>query len=1780
MRKESVAIANKQGKPTKRLYFTHTNIVNLLIFSFFMLSANVSAQSEQSASRGLQSGASYSISDIESINNTNGNVMFNIPLASLPAGRGGISAGVSLVYNSKMFDTLSGQNLYQTPPGSTQSATILKKSGGWHYGYGYTFTQKSRGNYYANPVGGVCYSESNPDYRYLDAYKFVMGFPDGGSHEFVPSHYYYQVDTENLDGYYPVDINGVHRNWVNIYAFGDWQTCDLIKNQVAVGTNMVFHTEDGTNLRLIVVTDGDNDPTNNYWVLVKPDGSRVTKNEPLPGGGTADQRIYDRNGNFVSINEGLSQTVISDQLGRSLTITKDFSTNQDTITTAGFNNETLSWTVKWTDIGISRRYKLDTDEDRNDFTTPGAVGGVFRLVDEIILPAQAGGQKYEFEYNGKPNGDTSPYSDGFGEVKQIKLPSGAYADYKYELDGLGATVTSWQTVMHNPITEKTLTYQTIYDGVPETKTEKWIYNIGRAGSTITNPDGSFNGASYSDPYDEGDGIVRGTSTNNSVTGTELYYGGYQPLIDNSIFKSYRNLPYLKHTTIRDASGTLSKTAITEFAYDYNGNLLRVKEYDWVDYANFYQNGVFTIPSNAVLKRVTENKYYNPAPEIIGGQVPTGNVFYALSPPGILNAIKSTEVKDGNGNPVSRTEFIYDNNPTALTIGNLTETRSWDSTKQVTLQGEDGNGFKLVSGNFISAKLAYDQYGNPTQMTDAKNVTNTIAYGSINTPGGTVSGLYPTQTITAYGTAIQRTQTAAYDFYTGLSTTATDVDNNLTSGTEYDALGRPLKVKMAVGTANEIWTQSEYDVVNRRIVVRSDLFVKGDGKKIAVQHFDQMGRVRLTRSIENNAAENPYNENDGIKVQTRYRYDNPANPASSNGSYTLTSNPYRAATSGAAANEESMGWTLGYADKTGTYSKAETFAGKDLPAAFGGNNANSTGVIITNTDAERMLVTDQAGKQRISKTNALGQLTNVWEIKAAEAGQTEAVTFGTSSFNGLKTSYNYDTLNNLTTVNQGVQTRTFTYSSLSRLKTANNPESGAISYVYDENGNLTGKTDARSITTSYTYDALNRVTFRDYSDATPDVTYTYDDKAHAKGKLTKVTNANSTTEYQVFDELGRVKQSQQWTDGVAYGTPMEYTYNFSGAMVEQKYPSGRVVKTTLDADGMLAQVQSAKTAAGSLVTYASQFKYTAAGAVSSVRLGNGRFETTQFNSRLQPTQIGLGYSATDTGLLKLGFAYNTAGQNDNNGNVLSQTITAPTEVRNNVTYSGFTATQTYTYDSLNRIRDAKEMIGTTQQWKQTFDYDRYGNRRFDEANTTTIAKNCTDGSGAVVCAGDVPVVNPQIDVTKNRLVGYTFDAAGNTKIDAMSRQFIYDAENKQIEVKDSQNTSIGKYYYDGDGKRVKKVVPATGETTIFIYDASGMLVAEYSTVTNNNPQVSYLTSDHLGSPRINTDAGGAVTARHDYQPFGEEINRASYGADDVRKKFTGYEKDEETDLDFAQARYFNSEVGRFSSPDDFFNDTDVADPQSWNLYVYVRNNPLRFIDPTGEEIWISFTETITETDADGNEVQKQVTRRVQYLNGGLFNEDGSEYEGSNEYALKALDYINALTQDRVLGAMIYDLVKSKKQHTIMKNPSSPLLNETKKTKEGSTVYWSGEDHNIGDGKGGNMNQRAVFTLAHELLGHSWFIDKGREVNGGINCYDNGKCYADGDERTPSTGANLTVSFKELNAIDVENRARKLLGGQERFSYGLFGDVSEFLHGDGWNPRILKPGKPVLINRSRH
>ena len=120
-----------------------------------------------------------------------------------------------------------------------------------------------------------------------------------------------------------------------------------------------------------------------------------------------------------------------------------------------------------------------------------------------------------------------------------------------------------------------------------------------------------------------------------------------------------------------------------------------------------------------------------------------------------------------------------------------------------------------------------------------------------------------------------------------------------------------------------------------------------------------------------------------------------------------------------------------------------------------------------------------------------------------------------------------------------------------------------------------------------------------------------------------------------------------------------------------------------------------------------------------------------------------------------------------------------------------------------------------------------------------------------------------------------------------------------------------------------------------------------------PQVSYLTSDHLGSPRVITNQLGAVTTRKDYMAFGEETyttqRTTPLGYDnqsETRKGYTGYEKDDESGLDFAQARYYNSKHGRFTSVDPLMASANVKDPQTFNRYSYAMNSPYKFTDPLG------------------------------------------------------------------------------------------------------------------------------------------------------------------------------------------------------------------------------------------
>src|SRR6266540_1130384 len=130
----------------------------------------------------------------------------------------------------------------------------------------------------------------------------------------------------------------------------------------------------------------------------------------------------------------------------------------------------------------------------------------------------------------------------------------------------------------------------------------------------------------------------------------------------------------------------------------------------------------------------------------------------------------------------------------------------------------------------------------------------------------------------------------------------------------------------------------------------------------------------------------------------------------------------------------------------------------------------------------------------------------------------------------------------------------------------------------------------------------------------------------------------------------------------------------------------------------------------------------------------------------------------------------------------------------------------------------------------------------------------------------------------------------------------------------------------------------------------MWVLPTATLARAQDVVQYYHTDAVGSVRMMTDANGQVIKRFDYLPFGELWP----GDPPDRRQFAGKERDAETGFDYVGARYYASQTGRFTTVDPVVEvDKALVDPQRWNRYVYVRNNPLRYVDPDGraiETVW--------------------------------------------------------------------------------------------------------------------------------------------------------------------------------------------------------------------------------------
>jgi RHS repeat-associated protein len=338
-----------------------------------------------------------------------------------------------------------------------------------------------------------------------------------------------------------------------------------------------------------------------------------------------------------------------------------------------------------------------------------------------------------------------------------------------------------------------------------------------------------------------------------------------------------------------------------------------------------------------------------------------------------------------------------------------------------------------------------------------------------------------------------------------------------------------------------------------------------------------------------------------------------------------------------------------------------------------------------------------------------------------------------------------------------------------------------------------------------------------------------------------------------------------------------------------------------------------------------------------------------------------------------------------------------------------------YDSLNRLTSA-----ATGANNYCWTYDSFGNRTAQGTQSTacpspgsTIPSNWTP---LAVTANNqfLGVSNPDGSVTSP----YGYDAAGDMQLapgdGGILSGVLYDGEGRICATRQPITAGLfsqTQYIYDAEGNRVAEgtiadwskgcdltqngfqqtkafvVGPSGEQMTELAVDANedfswvhtnafanSHLIATYASdnggTTPQSGALHFILSDWLGTKRVQTLYDGTCPIAWTNLAFGDSLNQSSTscGQPDVSEQhFTGKERDAESGLDNFGARYYGSSMGRFMTPDPaWFVAASVADPQSWNLYAYARNNPLVNIDSDGYDcVYLNNAGTDVDRDQNGN-----------------------------------------------------------------------------------------------------------------------------------------------------------------------------------------------------------------------
>ncbi len=448
---------------------------------------------------------------------------------------------------------------------------------------------------------------------------------------------------------------------------------------------------------------------------------------------------------------------------------------------------------------------------------------------------------------------------------------------------------------------------------------------------------------------------------------------------------------------------------------------------------------------------------------------------------------------------------------------------------------------------------------------------------------------------------------------------------------------------------------------------------------------------------------------------------------------------------------------------------------------------------------------------------------------------------------------------------------------------------------------------------------------------------------------KKSVSNGLTTTTIYDVLGR-KYTETEADGNGYAIFRGYFYEGISPYVREEltgqYHLLLYSDKTYEYDGEM-RIVKVKESGNETASYT----YDANGNKKSETLANGVVSTYTYNKANRITKIEnkSGNSTISSYEYSYYFDGSDACKKRNEGGIIETTE--------------------YEYDGLKRLTEESVKVGNKTSDTYSYEYDDYGNRSKMTATGTenyeTVYEYSVNGKYTALLQKETKTVEDEnaLKLQDNvKQTFYTYDSNGNQvkKVaDGKTETNTYDGLNQLIGFTDGETTAS--YKYNVSGLRYEKTVD--GQTINHVWDGSKQiiadvidnqfyeadcyirgtnLVAKYNYRNGDKSEYTYYTQNAHGDVVNLTDKDGKVTKKYTYDAFGVEKNIDKNDTNAFR--YCGEYYDTETGTIYLRARYYNPTTGRFISRDSFAG--RKSDPLSLNLYTYCRNNPLRYVDPSG------------------------------------------------------------------------------------------------------------------------------------------------------------------------------------------------------------------------------------------